>query len=229
MPTEITALEERIGYTFRDRSIGLRALTHSSYANEHKLGRGEDYERLEFLGDAVLEMVTSRYLYDHFPDMREGEMTRFRASLVCEEALFACQRPIGISAFLRLGKGEESQGGRDNASILADVMEALIGAILLDSGVEDATAFIHRFILNDVGDRMKITDKKTTLQEMVQGKGIGRITYRLVRTDGPEHDKTFTSAVFLDERCLGEGSGKNKKSAEQAAAEQAIRALEEEQ
>ena len=229
MPAEITTLEEGIGYTFRDKALLTRALTHSSYANEHKLGRGGDYERWEFLGDAVLEMVTSRYLFDHFPDMREGEMTRFRASLVCEEALFACEAQIGLKSHLRLGKGEEAQGGRDNPSIRADVMEAMIGAIFLDSGIDDATSFIHRFILNDVGNEMKITDAKTTLQEMVQGKGIGRIRYRLVRTDGPEHDKTFTSAVFLDERNIGEGSGKNKKSAEQAAALQAIRTLEEEQ
>lgn len=222
-------MEARIGYTFRDKALLTKALTHSSFANEHKLGKGEDYERLEFLGDAVLEMVTSRYLYDHFPDMREGEMTRFRASLVCEEALVACEGPIGIQENLRLGKGEEAQGGRDNPSIRADAVEALIGAIFLDAGYEEAVSFIHRFILNDVGDQMKITDAKTTLQEMVQGKGIGRIRYALVKTDGPEHDKTFTSAVFLDGLVIGEGSGKNKKSAEQAAALQAIRALEEEQ
>ena len=228
MPTDVTRLEEVIGYSFCDKELLTQALTHSSFANEKKMGRLRDYERLEFLGDAVLELITSKTLYEHFPQMREGEMTKRRANLVCEEALFACAEAIGLKHYLLLGKGEASQGGNEKPSILADVMEAIAGAIYIDGGIDAAAAFIERHILQDVEHTLTVHDAKTTLQEKVQGKNIGHLSYQLLSEEGPEHEKVFTCAVELDGVTLGTGSGRNKKSAEQAAARQALLTLEEE-
>ncbi len=212
-------LEERIGYRFRDRSLFVCALTHSSYINEHA---GDCYERLEFLGDAVLEMVSSAFLYEHFPDLREGDLTKLRAELVCEPALSAVARDLGLPAYLRLGRGEEAGGGRSKSSILCDITEALIGAIYLDSGrsLEQAERFIMQFILKDP-EAVSFLDSKSQLQEKVQKTG-GIIAYELIDRQGPAHAPVYTVQVLINGNVSGTGQGKSKKSAEQAAARHAL-------
>ena len=219
-------LEERIGYGFQNETLFLQALTHSSYTNEVKSEeRGENYERLEYLGDAVLEMVTSDFLYHRYEALPEGELTRLRAALVCEESLFECATTLSLSAYIRFGKGEEMSGGREKPSILADVTEALIGAIYLDGGIDEATRFIESFVLCNVEEKYFVDDAKTRLQEAAQRIGRETPDYRLVAETGPEHDKRFTSAVFLGDRFLAEGTGKNKKASQQEAAKAALQVL----
>jgi len=220
-------MEERIGYCFKDRKLLLQALTHSSYSNEQKTRRAQDYERLEFLGDAVLELVTSEFLYRNHKDCPEGGLTKLRASMVCEQSLAFCARDLEIGKFMRLGKGEESTGGRERDSIIADGMEAVIGAIYLDSGMEDAKAFIYRYILNDLEDKQLFFDSKSSLQEYVQGKLKDEVSYILIGEEGPEHNKCFTVEVRVGTRILGEGTGKTKKAAEQQAAYAALLRLRE--
>lgn len=219
-------LEERIGYGFQNETLFLQALTHSSYTNEVKSEeRGENYERLEYLGDAVLEMVTSDFLYHRYEALPEGELTRLRAALVCEESLFECATTLSLSAYIRFGKGEEMSGGREKPSILADVTEALIGAIYLDGGIDEATRFIESFVLCNVEEKYFVDDAKTRLQEAAQRIGRETPDYRLVAETGPEHDKRFTSAVFLGDRFLAEGTGRNKKASQQEAAKAALQVL----
>ncbi len=218
----IEELEEKIGYVFQDKSLLRQALTHSSYANERKINKIKDYERIEFLGDAVLELVTSEFLFREQEEMSEGELTRKRASLVCEPSLAFCARGISLENFIFLGKGEERSGGRNRDSIISDVMEAMIGAIYLDSGFEEAKKFIHRFILSDLEDKVLFYDAKTILQEKMQKDGQD-IYYVLTGEEGPEHDKIFLVEVRQGNRVLGKGSGHNKKSAEQQAAYEALR------
>ncbi len=218
----LETLQERIGYRFRDGALLRQAMVHSSYANEHGMGRADCNERLEFLGDAVLELASSEYLYRNYPDYPEGEMTKLRASIVCEPTMADCAGAIGLPACLLLGRGEEATGGRERASIVSDAMEALIGAIYLDGGFADAREFVWTFVMNDIENRKLFYDSKTILQEMVQRSELGDLAYELLRTEGPEHCKVFTSRVLLDGKPCGEGSGRNKKLAEQAAAYQAI-------
>lgn len=220
--TEQDDLEQRIHYTFKDKKLLRQALTHSSYANERHLSRMHNNERLEFLGDAVLELVTSEYLYLNEADKPEGEMTKTRASLVCEPSLEFCTREITLGDFLFLGKGEELTGGRNRASILSDAMEALIGAIYLDGGFANAKEFIHRFILSDMENKKLFYDSKTILQELIQGENKGELTYQLVSEEGPDHDKRFIIHAKLDENVIGAGVGRSKKAAEQEAAYHAI-------
>ena len=220
------ALEERIGYHFRDDRLFLQALTHSSYANEAKNEeRGEHYERLEYLGDAVLEMISSDFLFHRYEHLPEGELTRLRAALVCEEALFVCANAFNLSAYIRLGKGEECSGGRHKPSIVSDVTEALIGAIYLDGGFAEAARFVERFVLIDVEEKFFVDDAKTKLQEAAQREGKETVRYELIAEEGPEHNKTFTSAVYLGERFLAQGTGKNKKASQQEAARAALNVL----
>lgn len=215
-------LEERIGYHFRDQYLLECALTHSSYANEQKVKRYKDYERLEFLGDAVLEMVSSAFLYNKFPDKKEGELSKIRAALVCEQALSECARRLGLPECLRLGKGEEAGGGRNKDSILCDVTEAVIGAVYEDSGeLEPARRFIMDHILADVND-LSIHDAKSTLQERVQMRG-GHVLYRVLGESGPEHCKVYEAGVYIDGELAGTGTGRSKKAAEQQAAAAALR------
>ncbi|MBQ4417955.1 MAG: ribonuclease III [Butyrivibrio sp.] len=224
--TDRRLLEERIGYGFHNESLFTQALTHSSYTNEAKnKDRGENYERLEYLGDAVLEMVTSDFLYHRYETLPEGELTRLRAALVCEESLFECATTLSLSAYIRFGKGEEMSGGREKPSILADVTEALIGAIYLDGGIGEATRFIEEFVLCSVEEKFFVDDAKTRLQEAAQRIGRETPDYRLVAETGPEHDKRFTSAVFLGDRFLAEGTGRNKKASQQEAAKAALQVL----
>lgn len=218
----LTELEEKIQYRFHNRRLLRQALTHSSYANEQRINRFADYERLEFLGDAVLELVSSDYLFREEKDMAEGQLTRRRSSIVCEPALAFCARDIALEEYILLGKGEEATGGRRRDSIVSDVMEAVIGAIYLDSGIEEASGFIHRFILSDLEHKQLFYDAKTILQEMIQQEGKETLHYELLKEEGPEHAKTFLVEVMLGNQKLGSGSGHSKKAAEQQAAYQAL-------
>ena len=225
---ELNELQESIGYHFENTNLLFQALTHSSYANEQKINKRGDYERLEFLGDAVLELVSSHYLYQKYPDKKEGEMTKMRASMVCEPALAYCASAIHLEKYLILGKGEEATGGRYRESIIADVMEAIIGAIYLDSGLEAAKAHIEKYILNNPEEKEIFYDSKSVLQEIVQRDNVGELRYEICGEKGPEHDKIFESAVYVGDKKLGEGSVRTKKAAEQKAAYQAILELKKE-
>ena len=218
----IELLEKRIGYTFTNKALIKQALTHSSYANERKINRTNDYERLEFLGDAVLELVSSEFLYKEHPKMPEGELTKLRASMVCEPALAFCARELELGQFILLGKGEESTGGRLRDSITSDVMEAVIGAIYLDGGMMPAKAHIEKFILSDLDNKVLFYDSKSNLQELIQGKLKKEFHYELVEESGPEHDKTFVVEIIMDNECIGKGEGRTKKAAEQQAAYKAL-------
>lgn len=215
-------LEEKIQYCFRDQTLLRQALTHSSFSNEQKINRYPDYERLEFLGDAVLELVSSDYMFHENPRMSEGELTKRRSSIVCEPALAFCARQIGLERFILLGKGEEATGGRKRDSIISDVMEAVIGAVYLDSGIEEARNFIRRFILSDLEHKQLFYDAKTILQEEIQKENSGAIRYELIREEGPEHDKNFVVEVMVGDKRAGCGNGHSKKAAEQHAAYEAL-------
>ncbi len=218
---DLAALEKVIGYTFQNKALLQTALTHSSHANESK--QPEDYnERLEFLGDSVLSLVAARRLFAEVPALPEGELTRRRAAQVCEPALYGYARQIGLGQHLRLGRGEEKNGGRTRPSVLADAFEALLAAIYLDGGYEAASAFVLPFL--SVGST-EAGDFKTMLQEQVQKDQAGRISYELVEETGPDHAKTFTVRVMLGAECAGEGEGNSKKAAEQKAAEAALERL----
>ncbi|MCH5341819.1 MAG: ribonuclease III [Acetatifactor sp.] len=223
----LRTLEERIGYEFRDETLLKQALTHSSFTNEQKINKAKNYERLEFLGDAVLELVSSEFLFREHPEVPEGELTKQRASMVCEPSLAFCARDLELGEFMRLGKGEESTGGRNRDSITSDAMEAVIGAIYLDGGMAAAKAFIDRFILSDLEDKQLFYDSKSNLQELVQGKFKQELSYELLEESGPEHDKTFRVSVHMGEEVLGEGQGRTKKAAEQQAAYKALLRLRE--
>lgn len=215
-------LEERIGYHFTDEALLKQALTHSSFTNEHKIRKPPNYERLEFLGDAVLELVSSEFLFREKEEMSEGELTKTRASMVCEPALAFCAKDLELGQFILLGKGEESTGGRGRDSIVSDVMEAVIGAIYLDGGMEPAKAFINRFILSDLEDKQLFYDSKSNLQELIQGRLKKKFSYELVEESGPEHNKLFRVSVYMEEELLGTGEGRTKKAAEQQAAYKAL-------
>ena len=215
-------LEERIGYRFRDRYLLDCALTHTSFANEQKIQTFKDYERIEFLGDAVLEMISSDFLYRTYPDKKEGELTKLRASLVCEPALAYCARDLSLGTFIRLGRGEEASGGREKDSIISDVMEALIGAMYLDSGgIEEPRKFILTYILSDLEDKQLFYDAKSILQERTQ-QGGHTMQYELLEESGPGHSRTIRDAVLIDGQRCGTGEGRSKKAAEQQAAYSAL-------
>lgn len=219
--SKIQELESIIGYQFERPELLKQALTHSSYANEkHK--KQSDNERLEFLGDAVLELVSSEFLFKNYPKMPEGEMTKFRASIVCEPTLALCTKEIELGKYLYLGKGEDLTGGRNRKSILSDAMEAVIGAIYLDGGFESAKAFVHRFILVDIEHKKLFHDSKTILQELVQGNYKEDLHYVLVGEEGPDHDKSFKVEAMIGDKVVGHGNGHTKKAAEQEAAYEAL-------
>lgn len=222
MKEALKELQGKIGYQFQDESLLKQALTHSSFANEQKINKLGNYERLEFLGDAVLELVSSEFLFNENKDMPEGQLTRLRASMVCEPALAYCARDIDLGSYILLGKGEEATGGRRRDSITSDVMEAVIGAIFLDGGIEYAKKFIYRFVLSDLEDKILFMDSKTLLQEEIQKKNTAQLRYELVGETGPDHDKEFRVEAYLDDRLIGTGSGRTKKSAEQQAAYEAL-------
>lgn len=211
-------LEDKIEYQFKDKNLLWQALTHSSFANEQKINKRQDYERLEFLGDAVLELVTSSFLYETHPEMPEGMLTKKRSTLVCGSSLAYCAEDLELTQYIRLGRGEETTGGRGRESITADVMEAIIGAIYLDGGYEKAGTFIHRFVLSDLENKELFYDSKTLLQEEVQKDSKGTLRYELVGESGPDHSKNFVVAARVNGTLMGRGSGKTKKAAEQQAA-----------
>ncbi|MCM1049955.1 MAG: ribonuclease III [Clostridiales bacterium] len=221
----IEELEKEIGYSFKDKLLLKQALTHSSFANEQKINKYGDYERLEFLGDAVLELVTSEFLFHENQTMSEGELTKLRASMVCESALAYCARMFKLEEYIKLGRGEEMTDGRNKDSIISDVMEAIIGAVYLDGGMENASKFINKYIFSDLEKKQLFYDSKTTLQEYVQRDNKGILHYELVSEKGPDHDKKFIVEAKIDEKIIGTGSGKTKKSAEQRAAYEALKRL----
>ena len=218
-------LEKKIGYTFQKKELLQKAMMHSSYTNEKHLEKYHCNERLEFLGDAVLELISSDFLYREFPQVPEGELTKKRASLVCEPSLAYCAREFGLPQFLMLGKGEDMTGGRNRDSIVSDATEALLGAIYLDGGFANAKEFVLRFILNDMEHKQLFYDSKTILQEIVQEDGSGPVEYPLIREEGPDHNKSFTVKAVVNGRVCGQGTGHTKKAAEQAAAYEALRSL----
>ncbi len=221
----LAQLQEKIGYRFSDEGLLRQAVTHSSFANEQKINKLSNYERLEFLGDAVLEMVSSEFLYKENPQMPEGQLTRLRASMVCEPALAYCARDIDLGSYILLGKGEEATGGRKRDSITSDVMEAVIGAIFLDGGIEEAKKYIYRFILSDLENKILFMDSKTLLQEEVQKNNTAQLHYELIGETGPDHDKEFHVRAYLDGKEIGTGIGRTKKAAEQQAAYEALMLL----
>ncbi len=220
-----TLLEKALGYEFKDKTLLKRALTHSSYANEQKINKLGDYERLEFLGDAVLELVSSEFFYHQFPDLPEGQLTKKRSSYVCEPALAYCARDFELDKYILLGKGEEMTGGRNRDSIISDVCEAVIGAMYLDGGMQPAHDFIHKYILADLENKTLFLDSKSILQEMVQADKHSSLEYKLLAENGPDHNKEFTVAVLIGGKVSGQGIGKTKKSAEQKAAFEAIKLI----
>lgn len=218
-------LEERLGYQFKDRGLLENALTHSSYANEHRDAGISSNERLEFLGDSVLGMVVADHLYREHPQMPEGELTRTRAALVCEGSLVEVARALELGKYLRLGKGEDAGGGRERPSILADATEAVLAAVYLDGGIAPARRLIRALILGHEEEMSASRDYKTALQELVQRESGRTLVYRLVGEEGPDHAKRFSVEVELNGKTVGAGEGRTKKAAEQNAAKAAIEVL----
>ena len=222
-------LEKKLNYTFRDRKLLSEALSHSSYANEHRSAGLKSNERLEFLGDSVLGFVTAEFLFAQHPDLPEGDLTRIRAALVCEQSLYEVARKLDLGRYLKLGRGEEAGGGRERTSILADATEAVFAAVYLDGGIGAASALIHRCLLDAEKEEVveeRRRDYKTALQELVQRQADQVLTYRMIGEEGPDHDKTFLAEVLLNGTQVGTGSGHSKKEAEQSAAKAALRKLE---
>lgn len=222
-------LEQKLNYTFRNSALLQEALSHSSYANEHRAAHLNSNERLEFLGDSVLGFVTAEFLFRQHPDLPEGDLTRIRAALVCEQSLYEVARKLDLGRYLCLGKGEEAGGGRERTSILADATEAVFAAVYLDGGIEAASALIHRVLLDAEREEVveeRRRDYKTALQELVQRHADQVLTYRMVGEQGPDHDKTFVAEVLLNGTAVGTGSGHSKKEAEQAAARAALETME---
>ena len=221
-------LEKKLNYTFRDQALLGEALSHSSYANEHRSAHLRSNERLEFLGDSVLGFVTAEFLFAQHPDLPEGDLTRIRAALVCEQSLYEVARKLDLGRYLKLGRGEEAGGGRTRTSILADATEAVFAAVYLDGGIGAASALIHRLLLDvekeeAVEERRR--DYKTALQELVQRQAGQELSYRMAGERGPDHAKTFVAEVLLNGTSVGTGSGHSKKEAEQAAAKAALAVL----
>ncbi|MBQ6847479.1 MAG: ribonuclease III [Clostridia bacterium] len=216
-------LQEKLMYSFKNEKLLINALTHSSYANEARDGISSN-ERLEFLGDSVLSIVVSEYIYKTFKKLPEGELTKLRASLVCEKSLCQFSRELELGKYLRLGKGEEKGGGRERDSILADAFEAVLAAIYLDGGFENAKKHVMRFITDELKhtDDEVFKDYKTALQEIIQRNPEESVTYILTKESGPDHDKVFEVEVRLNSNTIGRGTGKSKKQAEQSAAKEVL-------
>ena len=215
-------LEKKLGYSFSNRELLSEALNHSSYANEHRGAGISSNERLEFLGDSVLGFVTAEFLFKTYPRLPEGDLTRMRAALVCEQSLYEVARMLELGQYLKLGKGEEAGGGRERQSILADAVEAVFAAVYLDGGMEQIRSLIHRVLLSRAPAAEERKDYKTTLQEIVQRKIGQQLTYHMVEESGPDHNKTFVFEVRLNGEPIGRGGGHSKKEAEQSAARDAL-------
>lgn len=225
----VELLEEEIGYKFKDSNLLLEAVTHSSYSNEMKINKRSHYERLEFLGDAVLELLASEYLFEKYPSIPEGGLSKKRASMVCEPSLSKCARLMHLGDYMFFGKGEEAAGGRERDGALCDVTEAILGAIYLDGGLNEARKYVKEHILSQLGDDEVFIDNKTALQELIQKAGDRQLEYRVVGESGPEHDKTFTVKISLDGETLSKGTGHTKKAAQQDAAKKAIECIKNKQ
>ena len=218
------SLENKLGYRFHNQQLLSEALNHSSYANEHRGSLGSN-ERLEFLGDSVLGFVSAEYLSRGHRDLPEGDLTRMRASLVCEQSLYEVAKELDLGSYLKLGRGEEAGGGRERQSILADAVEAVFAAVYLDGGIEPVRELIIRILLSQAPDNQERKDYKTTLQEVVQRHSGQVLTYHMVSQSGPDHNKTFLFEVRLNDRPIGQGEGRSKKEAEQAAAKDALSSM----
>ena len=216
------AIEQNIQYVFNDKSLLKQALSHSSFINEMKKTGMESYERLEFLGDAVLELITSEFLFENYKELTEGQLTKLRASIVCEFTLSAVSEMLQFGEYVLLSKGEELTGGRHRSSILCDLFESVLGAIYLDGGMEPARTYVKTFLLTDIENKSLFYDAKTTLQEMVQKDGKGVVTYEILEESGPDHNKKFVTQVLVDDVPLAKGEGSSKKNAQQMAAYKAI-------
>lgn len=221
------AIEKNIEYTFQNKDLLRQAMSHSSYINEMKRTGYESYERLEFLGDAVLELITSEFLFEEYKDLPEGKLTKMRASIVCEYTLSSVSRMLQYGDYVLLSKGEEQTGGRNRSSILCDLFESVLGAIYLDGGMDAAKKYVYTFLLTDIEHKTLFYDAKTTLQEMVQKDGKGVVTYELLEEKGPDHNKSFVTEVLVDGVGIAKGEGTSKKNAQQMAAYQAILKLRE--
>ena len=220
----MTDLQNKIGYQFKNPALLNEALTHSSYANEHKSQHIKYNERLEFLGDSVLSIVVSDYIYKNCPELPEGELTKLRASLVCEKSLYEFAKKIDLGKYLILSKGERNNGGADRPSILSDAFEALIAAIYIDGGITPASKHILNFVIPAIKNskKKKINDYKTTLQEIIQKNPGEKLEYVLVKESGPDHNKHFVVEAHLNSNVIGKGGGRSKKEAEQQAAREAL-------
>ena len=221
------AIEQNIQYVFKNKTLLKQALSHSSFINEMKRKGMESYERLEFLGDAVLELITSQFLFEEYKELPEGKLTRLRASIVCEFTLSSVSEMLHLGEYVLLSKGEEQTGGRNRNSILCDLFESVLGAIYLDGGMEAAKKYVHTFLLTDIEHKSLFYDAKTILQEMVHKDGKGVVTYEVIDEKGPDHNKSFVTEVYIDGERLASGEGPSKKNAEQLAAYRAILKLKE--
>lgn len=228
MDNRIQMLQELMDYKFKDRSFLIRALTHSSYSNENKKEKLKNNERLEFLGDSVLGLIISEYLFSHYANLEEGQLTKIRAKIVCEASLGSASKALKLGEFMLFGRGEELTGGRERTSILSDAFEALIAAIFLDGGMEEARAFVLRrldAVIKDAVEGKLFVDYKTRLQEVIQIQKGNRIKYEIVREEGPDHSKIFYTEVRLNDETIGVGSGHSKKESEQEAAKHGLKRL----
>jgi ribonuclease-3 len=217
-------LEKNIGYSFKDRSIIITSLTHTSFANEMKINKRECYERNEYLGDAILEFIVSEYLFKNYSGYTEGKLTKLRASLVCEFTLSQVSRSLGFGDYVYLSRGEEQTGGRNRDSILCDLFESVLGAIYLDGGLEPAKSFVYNHLLQDIETKSLFYDAKSTLQEILQKEGKS-LTYKLVDTTGPDHNRIFVVEALIDGKPVAKSRGSSKKNAEQTAAYNALMKL----
>ncbi|MFL0556042.1 MULTISPECIES: ribonuclease III [Paenibacillus] len=227
MNGDLKQLQQKLELVFQNRQLLKQAFTHASYVNEHRFSQYEDNERLEFLGDAVLELTVSEHLYRLFPDRPEGELTKLRAAIVCEPSLVKFAENLEFGRYVLLGKGEELTGGRTRPALLADVFESFIGALYLDQGLEAVTAFLHRHVFPNLtlDGKLSTGDFKTELQELTQHHGMGTLEYRIIEERGPAHEREFVAEVRMDGRPLGQGTGRSKKEAEQQAAAVALELL----
>jgi len=224
LSADLRHLQQSLNIHFKNRQLLKQAFTHASYVNEHRFGQHQDNERLEFLGDAVLELTVSEFLFEAHPNRPEGELTKLRAAIVCEPSLVKFAEALQFGQYVLLGKGEELTGGRMRPALLADVFESFIGALYLDQGLEVVRSFLTKYVFSQVSQdgKMQINDFKTRLQEFTQQHNMGLLEYRIVEERGPAHEREFVSEVHMGDECLGRGTGRSKKEAEQQAAAQAL-------
>lgn len=227
MKHHLKNLQEKLNIYFHDELLLRQAFTHSSYVNENRATGYEDNERMEFLGDAVLELAVSEYLFEHYQNRSEGELTKMRASIVCEPSLMNFAEALDFGSYVLLGKGEEQTGGRSRPALLADVFESFVGALFLDQGIEAVRTFLKQYLFAVLPqeDKLRTEDFKTLLQELIQQDSMGVVEYRIVDESGPAHERIFSAEVYVNEIFFGKGTGRSKKEAEQQAASHAIQKL----